>query len=99
MESIDDQIVWSFCPWRSCQYALCPSIGASRGILLVWNAALWHKLDEFVGIFTSSVLLKDARCDVERVVTSVYGPGNVNEKAEYWAELNQWLDCGAVHGC
>ncbi|RWR95161.1 hypothetical protein CKAN_02449000 [Cinnamomum micranthum f. kanehirae] len=63
MESIDDQIMRSFCPWRSCRYASCPSIGAY------------------------GVLLKDVRCTVEWVATSVYGPANVNEKADFWAEL------------
>ena len=39
MERIDDQILRSFCPWRNSQYVFCLSIGASRGILLVQNAA------------------------------------------------------------
>lgn len=89
MESNTDPILRLFCPWRSCQYAFCPSIGASGGILLVWNAALWQKLDEFVGRFTVSVRLKDARCDAEWVATSVYGPANVDDKEDLWVELNQ----------
>lgn len=64
-------------------------MGASGGILLVWNAAFWHKLKEFVGRFTVSVLLKDVRCDAEWVATSIYGPGNVNEKVDFWTELSQ----------
>ena len=55
----------------------------------MWNAAFWQKLDEFVGRFTVSVLLKDARCGAEWVATSVYGPANVNDKVDFWAELNQ----------
>ena len=42
-----------------------------------------------MGRFSVSVLFKDVRCDVEWVATSVYGPTNVNEKADFWAELNQ----------
>ena len=42
-----------------------------------------------MGRFIVSVLLKDVKCDAEWVATSVYGPGNVNEKVDFWAELNQ----------
>ena len=56
---IDIQIIRSICPWSDSQFAMRPSIGASGGILLVWNAAYWQKTDEFVGRFTVSVLLKD----------------------------------------
>lgn len=52
--------------------------------LLMWNANYWYKVDEFVG-----VLLKDVCRDAEWVITSVYGPTNANDKADFWVELNQ----------
>ena len=53
----------------------------------MWNGDYWYKLDEFVGKYSVSVLLKDVRCDVLWVATSVYGPINTIEKAVFLAEL------------
>lgn len=64
-------------------------IGASGGILLVWNVAYWQKLDEFVGRFSVSVLLKDVRCHMEWVATSVYGPSSSSDRVEFGTELSQ----------
>ena len=52
MEIIEIQIIRSICPWSNSQFGMCPSIGASGGILLVWNAIYWQKMDEFVRRFT-----------------------------------------------
>ena len=79
MESVDDQSFRSFCPWPAYQYVLRPSVGASAGILLVWNAALWVKLEEHVGRYTVSALLRDVRCGAVWVVTSVYGPNHSSD--------------------
>ena len=46
-------------------------------------------MDEFVGRFSVSVLLKDARCNAEWVATSVYGPSNAHNKVDSWVELSQ----------
>lgn len=56
MEIIDTQVIRSICFWPDYQFSLCPSIGASGGVLLLWNATLWHKLDEFLGRFSVSIL-------------------------------------------
>ena len=89
MEVLDAQVIRAICPWSDCQVAFCPSIGASGGILIVWTAVFWQKLDEFVGRFSVSVLLKDVRCNAEWVATSVYGPSNVHDKVDLWVELSQ----------
>ena len=88
MENIDAHIVSSIFPWLNCQFVFRPSVGA-WGILLVWNAVYWYKVDEFVGRFSVSVLLKDVRRDAEWVAPSVYGPTNANDEADFWVELNQ----------
>lgn len=51
-----------------------PSNGSSGGILLLWNSMLWKLLDVYVGFFSVSDLIRDARSKVEWVATSVYGP-------------------------
>lgn len=86
---LDAQVIRELCPWSDCQFAFCPSIGASGGILIVWNAAYWQKLDEFVGRFSVSVLLQDIRCNGEWVATSVYGSSNAHDKVDLWVELSQ----------
>lgn len=52
IENIDSQIIQLICPWSSCDYSVCPSVGAYGGILLVRND-FWNKLEEFVGDFLS----------------------------------------------
>ena len=90
MEVIDIQIIRSICLWSNSEFAMCPSIGASGGILLVWNAVYWQKMDEFVGGFTVSVLLKDVRCKTEWVATSVYGSSSSsNYRVEFCIELSR----------
>lgn len=63
-----------------------------------WNDPFWLKLDEYVGRFSISILLKYARRDVVRVVSgyfgiwatiSVYGPHNANDRVDFWQELTQ----------
>lgn len=88
MEEIDYQIIRSICPWSSFQFVTSPSVGASGGILLVWNAIFWQKMDEYVGSFSVFALLKDVRCGSIWVATSVYGPYS-GDKTAFWEELNR----------
>lgn len=80
MEIIDTQVIRSICFWPDYQFSLCPSMGASGGVLLLWNATLWHKLDEFLGRFSVSILLQDFQCDAVWVATLVYGPNNASDR-------------------
>lgn len=57
MEVIEAQVVRSFCPWPDGQFVMSSLIGVAGGILLVWNSALWHKLDEYVGRFSVFVFV------------------------------------------
>ena len=70
------------------QFVMCPSSGASGGILIAWNEAYWQKEDEFVGRYSVSVLFKDARHNTEWVASSIYGPTNIDDEADFWAELS-----------
>ena len=65
IESIDDHIIRYVVPWSQFEFVICPFVGVLGGILLVWNAAFWQKLDFHVGQFSASVLPKDARSNVE----------------------------------
>ena len=59
MENIDAHIVSSICPWSNYQFVFHPPADASGGILLGWNVIYCNKVDEFLGRFSVSVLLKD----------------------------------------
>lgn len=61
---LDAYVLRSICPWSNCRFVMCPLVGASGVILLVWNTAYWYKLDEFVWKYSVSALLKDVGCDV-----------------------------------
>ena len=58
------------------------------GVILFWNDALWHKLDEFVGRFSVSILLHDVRSNVEWVASSIYGPTVASDREDFWLELS-----------
>ena len=41
-ENFDIRIIRSFCPRRFDQFAFSPSVGASGGILVIWNSSIFH---------------------------------------------------------
>ena len=41
-ESFDIRTIRSFCPRRFDQFVFSPSVGASGGILVVWNSSIFH---------------------------------------------------------
>lgn len=55
----------------------------------MWNAALRVKLDEHVGRYSVSALLRDVRCGAVWVVILVYGPNHSSDNKAFWGELNQ----------
>lgn len=59
MEIIDEKVIRSLCAFSNFGFVICPSKGASGGILLIQNSDLWQQLDVHVGFFSVSVLVKD----------------------------------------
>lgn len=57
MDIIDVQVICSLSYFWEVYFVFALSIGASRGILLLWNSMLWTTLDVFVGSFSVSALV------------------------------------------
>lgn len=88
MKVLDDAIVQSLRAFSKASWIYCPSIGNSRGILLVWNSRFGQKHDDYTRDFSMSVLVKDLQGGYEWVATSVYRSNNSSERAAFWAKLN-----------
>lgn len=98
MEIIDNQVIKLFV--RGLMFHLSWDLLLVWPVefFLAWNAPFWQKLDEYVGRFSVSILLRYARRDVEWVVSgyfgiwatiSVYEPHNANDRVDFWLELTQ----------
>lgn len=77
-------------------------VGATRGILVMWNSLCCLKLDELIGEFLVSVLLLNLRLNKEWAITSVYGPTDSSQRGLLWTDLNRvaqkWVKPYMVRG-
>ena len=62
-------------------------IGASGGILVVWDRRVVEKLEEAVGDFLVSCRFRNVGDNFEWAFTGVYGPNVDREKRLMWEEL------------
>lgn len=63
-----------------------PSLGASGGMLLIWDTRFASKIDSFHGNFSVSVLL-EIKGRGSWWFTSVYGPNCPRQRSFFWEEL------------
>lgn len=72
------------------------AMGASGGILVMWNKAVFNKKDQWVGAFPTSVLLEEVSSNSSWIVTSVYSPNDITQcdllRSELVSMLNKWSD-------
>ena len=84
--------IWS-CPYVDWLYL--GSVGASGGILLMWDRRVVEKVEEAVGHFSVSCKFKNVGDQFEWAFTGVYGP-NLNKRCRLmWEELTgliSWWD-------
>lgn len=64
-------------------------LGASWGILPVWNVALWVKLDEHLGRYSLSALSRDVRCGAVLVKPEKKGSCSISPAMR---EFNDWIN-------
>lgn len=68
----------------------------------MWNKATFTTKDQWVGTFSTSVLLKDVNSNTTWIVTGVYGPTNSRQRGLFWSELNsirnKWSGYWCIHG-
>ena len=73
-ESFDIRTIRSFCPRRFDQFAFSPSVGASGGILVVWNSSIFHGQLVDIQRFGVVVSFQSLQNSEKWTLTSVYGP-------------------------
>ena len=95
MELITAQIIRSL--WR-CHYVdwvFLGSIGASGGIVLMWDKRVVEKVEDAVGSFSVSCKFKNVEDQNVWMFTGVYGPNVDGDRGLMWDELagiRSWWD-------
>ena len=95
LDSISRSLIRSL--WR-CRYVdwLClDSLGASGGIIIMWDTKVVEKVEEAVGLFSVSCKFKEIHSGFEWGFSGVYGPHRDVERQLMWEELSgicAWWD-------
>ena len=73
-QSFDIHMIWCFCPRRFDQFAFSPLVGASGGILIIWNSSVFDGQLLEVQRFSVVVSFKSVHNSEKWMLVSVYGP-------------------------
>ena len=95
LELITRPIVKSLWSCHHVDWLFLGSMGASRGILLMWDRRVVEKLDEAVGHFSVSCKFRKVTNQQEWAFSGVYGLNANNERRLMWDELsgiNHWWE-------
>jgi exonuclease III len=87
--------------WR-CKYVdwiSLNSIGASGGIILMWDRRVVERVDEAIGCFSISCRFREVASGLEWVFSGVYGPNRAVERRLMWDELAGIATVWAVPWC
>ena len=73
-ESFDWKFIQKFCPKRFHQFAYAPSVGASGGILIIWNSSIFEGALLEVHSYAISINFTSRHNNENWNLISVYGP-------------------------
>ena len=73
-EQFDIRKIRTFCPRCFSQFAFSPSVGASNGILVIWNSSVFEGQLIEVQRFSVDVSFKSVHNSGKWTLVSVYGP-------------------------
>lgn len=73
-ESFDWRLIRKFCPKRFDSFAYSPSVGASGGIIILWNSAVFAGLLVETQRFGVVIKFSSVHNNDSWVLVSVYGP-------------------------
>jgi hypothetical protein len=74
-------------------------VGASGGIILMWDKRVVERIDEAVGRFSISVRFREIASGFEWAYSGVYGPIRAGERSLMWEELAGIASWWAVPWC
>ncbi|XP_073355017.1 uncharacterized protein [Aegilops tauschii subsp. strangulata] len=86
-ESFDLAFIKTFCPKRFDKFAFAPSMGASGGIITIWNSSLFVGTLWFTDSFAVGVSFVSTQSNEAWNLVNVYGPCS----GERWADFSSWL--------
>jgi exonuclease III len=80
-ESFDDQHLRNFCPKKLNKFEFIPSVGASGGIIIIWNGSLFNREVDFQNEFSLSIKFTSNLSHDSWILTNIYGPYSAERKA------------------
>lgn len=86
-ESFDRKFIKGFCPCRFDNFAYSPSVGASGGILVVWNSSIFSGQLIEVQIFGIIIKFTSTHSNQQWTLVTLYGPCQGEERDNFV----QWL--------
>ena len=87
VEHFDLRSIRAFCPRRFDRFAFSPSVGASGGILVIWNSAVFSGTLVEVQRFSLVISFKSVHNSETWTLVSVYGPCHGPQRDDFV----QWL--------
>jgi hypothetical protein len=87
LDLIDRKIVRSLWGIPHVDWVYLGSVGASGGIILMWDRRVVEKLDAAVGHFSVSCKFRNVLDHKEWAFSGVYGPNSGRERPVLWEEL------------
>ena len=73
-DTFDIRMIRSFCPRRFDQFAFSPSVGASGGILIIWNSSVFEGQLLEIQRYSVVVSFKSVHSSEKWTMVSTYGP-------------------------
>jgi exonuclease III len=101
-ELFDLAYIKKFCPKRFNKFEYVPSVGASGGLIIIWNGSLFNGELAFHNEFSLSVKFKSNLSNDSWILTNIYGPCQADRKAifiDWFANIDMpqdtdWLIMG-----
>jgi exonuclease III len=101
-ESFDEQYLRNFCPKKLNKFEFVPSVGASGGIIIIWNGSLFNGEVDFQNEFSISIKFTSSLSHESWILTNIYGPCTAERKAiflEWFSNIDMpedmdWLVLG-----
>ena len=82
-ESFDLDYIKKFCPLKFNKFEFLPSVGASGGIITIWNGDLFSGDLDFKNDFSISIKFHSNLSNETWYLTNIYGPCDPHRKASF----------------
>ncbi|KAG6650604.1 hypothetical protein CIPAW_06G055400 [Carya illinoinensis] len=87
LRSIDRSIVRSLCGCSYVGWSYLASVGASGGVLLMWDKRVMEVLEECIGDFSVATMFKNVEDGWVWAFVGTYGPNVDRDRRRLWEEL------------